>query len=339
MATPSNPNTLPTGSVLRGGGTGFDFQTFIFEIGLRFLYVIEGIGILIIGAIVIRLARAYLQRIQVANESQRMAINLIEKLVTGFLTIVTIMLALKVIGLDLTLLISSLALGLSFGLKDIIKNYVSGVLILFKSPFLIGDIVKIKRYTGKVEKIDFQSTTLRTFDNREVTIYNKDILSQSITNFTKDETRRIEMSITLGRGTDVQRAVKVFEAILANHPEVLKNPKWSIVFQQFAESGIRLRIRFWVKRVANIHKVRSEIAFGIEKAFDESHIFSSYQTTVQFSNNHTLTEDRKNRIQGFYSLPMLKPIMDNTLEKLSELMQGAEEGALVDKDEPEFDEE
>lgn len=338
MATTANPNALPTGNVLRGGGTDFNFQNFVAEVGLRFLYVIEGIGILIMGAVAIRLARAYLQRIPVANESQRMAINLIEKLITGFLTIVTIMLALKVIGLDLTLLISSLALGLSFGLKDIIKNYVSGILILFKSPFLIGDIVKIKRFTGRVEKIDFQSTTLRTFDNREVTIYNKDILSQSLTNFTKDEIRRIDMSVTLGRGTDVQRAVKVFDAILANHPEVLKDPKWSIVFQKFAESGIRLKIRFWMKRTANILKIRSEIAFGIEKAFDESHIFTSYQTTVQFTTNHTLTEDRQKRIQGFYSLPMMKPIMEETLEKLSGIMEGAAEGALIDKDEPEFDE-
>jgi small conductance mechanosensitive channel len=337
MPTATNPNALPTGNVLRGGGTDFNFQSFIFEIGVRFLYVIEGIGILILGAIVIRLARAYLQRIQVANESQRMAINLIEKLITGFLTVVTIMLALKVIGLDLTLLISSLALGLSFGLKDIIKNYVSGILILFKSPFLIGDIVKIKRFTGRVEKIDFQSTTLRTFDNREVTVYNKDILSQSITNFTKDETRRIEMTVALGRGTDVHRAVKVFEAILGSHPEVLKNPKWSIVFHKFAESGIRLKIRFWCKRMANILKVRSEIAFGVEKAFDESHIFTSYQTTVQFATNHTLTEDRQKRIQGFYSLPLMKPIMEETLEKLEGVMAGAEEGTLVDKDEPEFD--
>src|SRR3989338_4413632 len=173
MAT--NLNT--SGRVLQDGGVGLDYGELALGIGLRFVHLIEGVIVIVAGIFIMRYARSYIKKIQVEHETQRMALNLLEKITSGFLVVVTFTLALKVIGLDITLIIGALTLGLSFGLKDIIRNYVSGILILFKSPFSIGDVVKIRSFTGKVERIDFQSTTLKTFDRKEVTIYNRDVLT------------------------------------------------------------------------------------------------------------------------------------------------------------------
>lgn len=328
--------SIPNNSgILSEGGIDFDFQNLFFEIGVRFFHFVEGVAIIVAGVLIIRYTRRYMQRIQVVHEAQRMALNLAEKLVSGFLVIVTATLALKVVGLDLTLLVSALTLGLSFALGDIIKNYVSGILILFKSPFTIGDVVKIKSFIGRVEHIDFQSTTLKTFDKKEITIYNKDILSQSITNFSKEELRRLEVEVNLGRGTDTAHALKVFEAILSNHSQVLKSPKFTIIFHKFSESGLRVMLRFWVKRPSNILKVRSEVALLIDQAFDEVSIISPIQRSIQFTDDVAMDEARKERIKMFYGLPQLAALAETTSGELKTVL-GTEED-LFDRDEPEVE--
>lgn len=330
MATKTGVVVQGSSNVLQNGGVDFSAADIAYEIGVRFWHLLEGVLILVVGILIMRYIRSYLQKIQTSHENQRMALNLLEKLISGFLVVVTVTLALKVIGLDLTLLISALALGLSFGLKDIIKNYISGILILFKSPFAIGDIVRIKKYTGRVERVDFQATTLKTFDRKEVTIYNKDILSRSIMNYSKEPMRRLEISLTLGRGTDLQKAIRVFKKILSAHSSVLKSPDHSIVFHSFTENGPRIIVRFWVQRPVNIRKIRSEIAFQIDQAFDEQSLFSPYSRSIQFTQDVSFNEGRKQRIAGFYGLPMLAGVAEQIANQV--------ENTLVDEEEPEWEE-
>jgi len=323
-------------SLLSQGGLGFSFQNLLVEIGTRFLYLIEGVVIVLIGLLVIRFVRRYFQKVQTAHESQRMALNLMEKLTAGFLAIVTVTLALKVVGLDITLLVSALTLGLSFALGDIIKNYVSGILILFKSPFAIGNVVKIRNHTGKVERIDFQSTTLKTFDKKEVTIYNKDILSRSIVNYSKEELRRLRVEVALGRGTDMGRAIAVFSAILGAHPQVLKTPTFSIVFKKFSADGMHFHIRFWLNRSANLLEVRSQIALQIDQAFDEARVISPYERQIQFTEDVSMTDDRKHRLQRFYGQPMLAAIATQTSSQVESIVAASPAGTeQIDKEEPE----
>lgn len=329
-------NIGSNGQILQDGGIDFSLSNVVFEVGVRFLYVLEAVIIIVVGILLIRYGRRYLQRIQVKYESQRMGLNLLEKLISGFLVIVTATLALKVVGLDLTLLVSALTLGLSFALGDIIKNYVSGILILFKSPFSIGDVVKIKSFVGTVERVDFQSTTLKTFDRREITIYNKDILSRSITNFTKEDMRRLTIGVTLGRGTDMSRAMAIFENILQNHAKVLKKPHFSVVFKRFAASGMTFHIRFWVQRPVNILKVRSEIALQIEQAFDEAQIFSPYERQIQFTEDVSMNDGRKHRLQRFYEQPAMAAIAAQTVAQVQTVTTVADT-ELADQDEPEFE--
>lgn len=324
------------GQILDDGGLNFDFETLFWEIGTRFFHLMEGVLVIVIGILVIRYSRKYLQRIQVKDETQRMALNLVEKLVSGFLVVVTATLALKVVGLDLTLLVSALTLGLSFALGDIIKNYVSGILILFKSPFRLGDIVKIKSFTGRVERIDFQSTTLKTFDKKEVTIYNKDILSQSIINYSKEEVRRLELDVTLGRGTDISRATHIFESILNGHDKVLKSPHFSILVKKLTDNGIRVTLRFWVKRASNLLKVRSDLAYQVEQSFDEKLILSPLQRGIEFNEDVTMNVDRKQRLERFYGQPALAAIAVATTDQLQSVLTYPEED-LFDREEPEMD--
>jgi len=268
-----------------------------------------------------------------------------KKLTTGFIVVITITLALKVVGLDITLLVSVGILGLSYGLQDIIKNYVAGILILFKAPFKIGDTVKIKNFTGKVHKMDFQATVLETFDRRYVTIYNSDVMTQSLTNYSNlasSPVRRISIDVMVGYASDLNMALAIFEKILMNNPSVLRSPKYSIVFKKFSESSITFTLKFWVQQPCNILKIRSEVAIQISQAFDEQKIFMPYGKDIQGAEENDLlkiTDDHKRRIQEFYNSPMFAPPppQDLAQQQVQDMQQ--QQNEILDEEEPEADDE
>lgn len=285
--------------------TEVDFQEVVGSVLLKFIDVLEGVVIIILGIFVMRYLKRYFEKIATTHERQRTALNLLEKIISGFIIIVAFTFGLKVIGLDLTLLLSVLTLGLSFGLRDVIKNYIAGLLILFKSPFEIGDVVHIRAFTGKVEKIEFQAVTLRTFDNKMVTIHNSDLLTQPITNYSKTQQARLEIHVPLGYGSDTGRALKIFERVLENHEVVLKSPKYSIVFKSFDSKSVNVLIRFWVQKPCNVLRIRSELALQIGEAFDEENIIVPYTREAELPATAGMTENRKARLQAFYAQPLL----------------------------------
>ncbi len=287
--------------------SSLNFDTLIPQIFLKFLDVLGGAAIIAIGVLMIRYMRKYLQKVETTHEDQRTVLNLLEKITSGFILIISVTIALKLIGIDMTLLVSVAILGLSYGLQDIIKNYVAGILILFKSPFKIGETVKIREHTGKIHKIDFQSTTLQTFDNKLITIYNSDVMTQSIVNFSNNTMRRIDFDVMLGYGTDIAKALKIFESILQNNSKILKNPGASVVFKKFTDTACIFNIKFWIKTPCNILKTRSEIALEISKSFNEQNVFQPYEKTIQTETDYSLTEDRKKRTDTFYQNPIFSP--------------------------------
>lgn len=243
----------------------FNFQDILLNIFLKFIDVIEGVGIILVGIFVMRLIKAYLERIQVQHERQRTALNLLEKITSGFIIVISLTLGLKVMGLDLTLIVSVILLGVSFGLRDVIKNYVAGLQILLKSPFEIGDVVQIRSYVGRIERIEFQATTMRTFDNKTITIQNRDLLVQTLTNFSKAAQTRLEIILPVSAGADMHRALKAFEKVLGGNPAVLKSPAYSVVFKTFVAKNANILVRFWVQKPCNELKIRSDLAFELQR--------------------------------------------------------------------------
>ncbi|MEK7086030.1 MAG: mechanosensitive ion channel domain-containing protein [Patescibacteria group bacterium] len=281
-----------------------DFDALSSTIFNKFIDVVEAAIVLTITILIVRWLKGYFSRIEIKHEQQRTALNVIEKILAGFIIVIGVTIALKVVGIDMSVLVGVGLLGLSYGLKDIIKNYIAGILIFLKSPFKIGDIVKIKNFVGKIEKMEFQSTSIKTFDHREITIYNSDIMAQSIENYSSYPMRRMEINVKLGYGTNMEKAVQVFDKILGANADILKDPKYTIVFKNFSDNSVILQLKFWVKVPSNMLKIRSDIAWQINQAFDESTVFGPYSKSFQSDKDFSLTEERKNKTQEFYKQPM-----------------------------------
>lgn len=295
-------------SVTRAAGSegGINFDDLTSTILTKFVAVIEAVIVLAITLFIVRWVKRYFTRIEIAHEQQKTALNVLEKILAGFVMVIGLTVALKIVGIDMSVLVGVGLLGISYGLKDIIKNYIAGILIFLKSPFKIGDIVKIKNFVGKIEKMEFQSTSIKTFDHRDITIYNSDIMAQSIENYSRYPMRRMEINVKLGYGSDIEKALKIFDKILENKASVLKNPKHSVVFKNFSDNSMIIQIKFWVNVPSNMLAIRSELAWEINQAFDGSSVFEPYVRGFETTSDFSLTPERQSKIKDFYNKPIFK---------------------------------
>lgn len=144
-----------------------------------------------------------------------------------------------VTGLGLT----SLALG--FALKDIISNFVSGLLILALRPFQIGDQVVVEGVEGSVERIRLRATEIRTYGGRLVLVPNADVFTSKLTNNTASPVRRARVKLFLGYDVDLREAEEVVRSAAAATQGVLQEPPVSVRVHDLGQDDLVLEIRFW----------------------------------------------------------------------------------------------
>lgn len=144
-----------------------------------------------------------------------------------------------VTGLGLT------GLALGFALRDILSNFVSGILLLWLRPFQIGDQVQVGDAEGTVERIELRATLIRAYDGRVVLVPNAEVFTSRIVNNTADPVRRGTVALPLGYGEDLQRAVAALEAAARRAEGVLPERPVAVRVADLGASDITLEIAFW----------------------------------------------------------------------------------------------
>jgi len=142
-------------------------------------------------------------------------------------------------GLGLT----SLALG--FALKDILSNFVSGLLILTLRPFQLGDQIVIGETEGTVERIELRATQIRTYDGRRVLVPNADTFTSRVTNNTAAPVRRGQVVCYLGYDVELQKVLRVLEEATLRAEGVIAEPQPSVVIREMGQSELAFQVQFW----------------------------------------------------------------------------------------------
>ena len=167
-----------------------------------------------------------------------------------------------VTGLGLT------GLALGFALKDIISNFVSGMLILALRPFEIGDEIVVGATEGAVQRIELRATEIRTYDGRLVLVPNAELFTSRVTNNTAAPVRRTSVDVPVGYGTDLTLAEEALLAAAAGVPEVLPAPPPSVRFRELGPSDILLELRFWTdSRRADLLATTSAVRSRVVETF------------------------------------------------------------------------
>ena len=185
--------------------------------------------------------------------------------------VLAIIIAIAVIGLDLSnlaLVAGALSVGVGFGLRTVVENFVAGLLLLVERPIKEGDWIVTAGHHGTVKRISVRSTEIETFDRASVIVPNAELVAQPVENWThKSRIARIILPIGVAYGSDTEKVREILLACAAEHPEVLKYPEPYVIFQQFGESSLDFELRCFVKDTDYFLTAKSELNFAVDKAF------------------------------------------------------------------------
>lgn len=197
--------------------------------------------------------------------------------------------------------ISGVAFGFAF--RDILQNFLAGLLILLTEPFRINDQIIVGSFEGTVEEIETRATTIRTYDGRRVVIPNTNLFTQSVTVNTAFPTRRLQYDIGIGYGDDIARAQKVIvDAIRAVHG-IMQQPAPEVLVVGLADSTVTLRVRWWIDppRRADTMQSMSQALHAIKDALTEAGIDLPFPTRQILFHDQTeeFDGDRSRQREGW----------------------------------------
>ena len=189
-------------------------------------------------------------------------------------TVIGMIAVLQRLGVQTTSIIAvlgaaSLAVGLA--LQGTLSNVASGIMLLVLRPYRVGDVVDVGGMSGTVQRLDLFTTQLSNANNHKIVIPNSKVLSDSLTNLTGQQTRRIEIKFTVGYGDDLNRARQVLADVAEAHDKVLHDPRpWTGV-TALLDSSVQVTLHAWVK-VGDWWQTQADLMQGGKEALDAAGI-------------------------------------------------------------------
>jgi small conductance mechanosensitive channel len=199
----------------------------------------------LLARIVARLVRKLAERAR-SDEALR---DLLVPLTKFAVLAVGVLMALDQMGFEVRSLIAGVGIaGLAVGLaaQETMANIFAGFAILWDQPYRIGDTVTMAGNQGQVSEIGLRSTRIRTFDQREVILPNKEIIHQPIVNHSRAPAMRIDAPVAVAYGVDVARVREVLLGAARQGLPVLESPEPQVVVTALGESGVTVELRVWV---------------------------------------------------------------------------------------------
>jgi small-conductance mechanosensitive channel len=159
--------------------------------------------------------------------------------------------------------ISSVAIGFAF--RDILENFLAGLLILLTDPFKINDQIVVDGYEGTVEDIQMRATYVRTYDNRLVVIPNAKLFTGTVTVNTAYAHRRSEYDVGIGYEGDIAAAQELMLRVMKNIEGVQTEPEPDAIMMEMGDSAIVIRVRWWTDaRITDVLRVQDQVLRGIK---------------------------------------------------------------------------
>lgn len=184
----------------------------------------------------------------------------------------------SMVGIATTSFIAVLgAAGLAVGLalQGSLSNFAGGVLLILFKPYKVGDFIETQGHAGVVQSIQIFSTVMKTGDNKTIIIPNGPVSNGSITNYSTEATRRVDMSFGIGYNDDIDAARAALEDVIAAEERILKDPKHMIVVAELADSSVNFTVRVWVN-AADYWGVFFAMQETVKKTFDAKKISIPY---------------------------------------------------------------
>lgn len=202
--------------------------------------------------------------------------NLVRQWSQAFLITILIVISLVSVKIPLTIfafLGGAFAIGVGFGAQNLLKNVISGILVLIERPMRVGDLIEVDNVRGRVTTIGLRSSTVRDAKGMETLIPNSSFLERNLTNWTySSRFSRFSLRVGVPYGTSPDQVVTLLGELAKEHPKILKAPGPQVLLEDFGGQGFIFTLNYWIEIRLDMdpNEVASELRFLIERKFTEA---------------------------------------------------------------------
>lgn len=233
--------------------------------------LVAAIAVLIIGSWIIKLVVRVIEKGMHKGGVDPSLRPFLVGIVGMLFKVMLIISVLGMLGIEMTSFIAVLgAAGLAVGmaLSGTLQNFAGGVMILLFKPFKVGDVIDAQGYVGSVSEIQIFNTVLKTPDNKTIIIPNGGLSTSSMTNYSTEERRRVDWTIGVGYGDDLDKTRQVIRKLCDDDSRILKDPEVFIAVSELADSSVNFVVRAWVN-AADYWGVFFDMNENVYKTFDK----------------------------------------------------------------------
>ena len=219
------------------------------EMGWILLKIVIALAIYLIGKQLIKWVVRIMDGAFSRHKVEASLRNFLRSLVKALLMVVLVLAIVQTLGVNTSsflALFASAGLAIGMALSGTLQNFAGGVILLLLRPYKVGDYIEAQGQSGTVESIDLFSTCLKTPDNQTIYVPNNTIATSIIDNYSQSETRRVDWTLSISYGDDVDVARREILAMLEADQRVLKDKAPVVYVKNLGESSVDLSVRAWV---------------------------------------------------------------------------------------------
>ena len=175
---------------------------------------------------------------------------LVYSLISYTIYVFTLLLVLHIAGVNtagLVAMVGAASLAIGLALKDTLSNIAAGLLLLFQRPFKAGDYIECGQVKGRIKGIGLFNTTLVSIDGLYVSAPNSSLWGQPIVNFSRNSTRRLQITVGISYGDSMEQALGILRDLVGKEPLFLKTPAPQFFVSALADSAVEVSFRAWAK--------------------------------------------------------------------------------------------
>jgi small conductance mechanosensitive channel len=242
-------------------------ETYIIPWGIN---IVMAIVIYIIGKFIVGILINVFGKVMARSKYDDMLIEFVKAIVKAILMLFVIVASLDKLGVNTTSMVAifgaaGLAIGLS--LQGSLQNFAAGVMLLVFRPFKSGDFIDAGGEMGTVMNISIFTTILTTPDNKQIIVPNGKVYGGNITNFSANETRRVDMVVGISYDSDLRKAKQILNEMVAADERILSEPAPKVAVSELADSSVNFIVRPWVKS-ADLWDVKFDFTEAVKLRFD-----------------------------------------------------------------------
>ena len=231
-----------------------DFQSFFGKFMDKIIgflpSLIGAIIVLFVGVWICRLIRKFVRRLMIARSVDITIQNFVNELLRWVLYIILFLTVIQKVGVPVSSFLGALAaagVAIGLALQGSLSNFAGGIMLLILKPFRIGDSIEVEGHLGTVERIGMFYTTIIKFGNERVIIPNGPLFSDNIINYSQHPTRRDNIIVGIGYGSDLKKAKEILYSLTQSCPTALQDPAPVVYVNELADSSVNFTLRVWSK--------------------------------------------------------------------------------------------